>query len=220
MRVKTDARRQAILDAALALFRDVGFERASMAQISALVGGSKATLYSYFPSKEALFAAAMIEAMEEQGQAMLDLLDPSEPDISKVLLRFGEAFLAFVTEPEHMACVRTAIAQGGNSELGASLYRLGTRRGWTAISAYIGTIMTRGDLIPSDPHMAAMHLKGMLEAGIIYPMLFGAEPELDGKSAVTGAVVAFLRAYGWRQADGAVLATSESGAAGRGNLDE
>jgi len=65
-----------------------------------------------------------------------------------------------------------------------------------------------------------MHLKGMLEAGIIYPMLFGAEPELDGKSAVTGAVVAFLRAYGWRQADGAVLATSESGTAGRGNLDE
>lgn len=33
MRVKTDSRRQAILSAALAVFREVGYERASMAAI-------------------------------------------------------------------------------------------------------------------------------------------------------------------------------------------
>jgi AcrR family transcriptional regulator len=196
MRVKTDCRRQAILDAALALFREVGFMRTSMARISACAGGSKATLYSYFSSKEELFAAAMVEAMGEQGQAMIDLLDPSEPDVPKVLYRFGEAYLDFVTDPEHMACARTAIAEGRNSDLGAALYRLGPKRGWSDITAYIDTVMDLGALRKADPHLAAMHLKGMLEAGMVYPMLFGAEPELDKATAVKGAVEAFLRAYG------------------------
>jgi AcrR family transcriptional regulator len=196
MRVKTDSRRQAILQAAIAMFREVGFQRASMAQISARVGGSKATLYSYFSSKEDLFAAAMVEAMEDQGQAILDLLDPSEPNVTEVLLRFGKAYLDFVTDPEHMCCARTAIAEGRNGELGAMLYRLGPKRGWSEITAYLAKVMENGSLPPADPHLAAMHLKGMLEAGMVYPMLFGAQPELETSQAVTAAVGVFLKAYG------------------------
>ena len=196
MRVKTDSRRQAILAAARTVFKQVGYERASMAQISALVGGSKATLYSYFPSKEDLFAEAMIDAMEEQGQAMLDLLDPSEPDVAKVLTRFGEAFLAFTTGPQALCTTRLAITEGGKGALGAKLYQLGPKRGWSAISAYIAQIMAIGILPKGDAHLAAMHLKGMLEAGVSIPMLFGAEPELEPGAAVAGAVAAFLSAYG------------------------
>jgi len=196
MRVKTDSRRCAILEAAIAMFREVGFERTSMARISARAGGSKATLYSYFASKEELFAAAMVDAMEDQGQAMLDLLDPSEPDVEAVLLRFGATYLDFVTDSEHMCCVRTAIAQGGNGALGAALYRLGPKRGWSDITAYIAKVMENGSLPKADPHLAAMHLKGMLEAGVVYPMLFGAEPELDKGQAVSAAIATFLRAYG------------------------
>jgi len=196
MRLKTDSRRQAILDAAIAVFQEVGYERASMAQISARVGGSKATLYSYFPSKEDLFAEAMIAAVEEQGEALLDLLDPDDPDVAKVLTRFGAAFLAFTTGTQDLCITRTAIAEGGKSALGAKLYHLGPKRGWTAISDYFATIMAKGILPGGDPHMAAVHLNGMLATGVTYPMLFGAEPELAPEAAVAGAVAAFLRAYG------------------------
>jgi AcrR family transcriptional regulator len=196
MRLKTDIRRQAILDAALTVFREVGYERASMAQISALVGGSKATLYSYFPSKEDLFAEAMIGAVEEQGQALLDLLDPDEPDVAKVLTRFGMAFLEFTTGSADLCITRTAIAEGGKGELGAKCYRLGPKRGWSAIADYFARIMASGILPPADPHIAAIHFNGMLATGITYPMLFGAEPELDHHTAVTVAVAAFMRAYG------------------------
>ncbi len=55
MKTKTESKRQAILKAAADVFRDVGFERASMEEIRARIGGSKATLYNYFPSKEKLF---------------------------------------------------------------------------------------------------------------------------------------------------------------------
>ena len=54
MRVKTEAKRQHIVDVAAQAFRELGFEGASMAEICARVGGSKATLYNYFASKEEL----------------------------------------------------------------------------------------------------------------------------------------------------------------------
>lgn len=45
MRVKSEARRQAILDVAAEVFREHGFEHASMSEMTARLGGSKSTLY-------------------------------------------------------------------------------------------------------------------------------------------------------------------------------
>src|SRR5262245_51865473 len=45
MGVRGEARRQKIVEAAVDVFREQGFERASMAEIAARAGGSKATLY-------------------------------------------------------------------------------------------------------------------------------------------------------------------------------
>lgn len=195
MRVKSDARREAILDIAKDLFREVGYERASMAMISARVGGSKATLYSYFKSKEALFAAAMIAAMEEQAQGLLDLLNPAEPDLRTVLVRFGHAYLALVTSADALAITRTAIAEGTNSGLGAELYELGPRRGMLAVEDYMRGLVERGTLRPCDPRVASAHLKGLLEAGMVEPLLFGAPIEFALDAAVEEAIDAFLRAY-------------------------
>ena len=121
MRVKTDERRQGILEAAGSIFRELGFGRASMAAISAKVGGSKATLYNYFKSKEELFAAVMFDAMEEQGLQVLDLLDPSDPDLRGMLERFGVAYLGMLLGSEAIANTRIAIAEAESSKLGAQL---------------------------------------------------------------------------------------------------
>ena len=76
MRVKTDERRNAIIQAATEVFAKVGYERASMAMIADRAGSSKTTLYGYFPSKEELFWGAMTGAMPEQGEKTLQLIDP------------------------------------------------------------------------------------------------------------------------------------------------
>ncbi|RVU04939.1 TetR/AcrR family transcriptional regulator [Novosphingobium umbonatum] len=196
MRFKCDLRRKAILDAATALFRELGFERCSMSQISARVGGSKATLYSYFQSKDELFAAAMVDAMHEQGEAMLELLDPTESDVAKVLERFGNAYLNFVTGGSCLNNVRTAMQASSDSALGPSLYKLGPKKGWEDIAHYMAEVMQRGGLRRDDPHMAALMLKGMLESAVVYPMMFGAEPEYATPIWVERVVCAFMRAYG------------------------
>jgi AcrR family transcriptional regulator len=196
MRVKTDDRRRAILDAACAVFREMGFERASMAAISARAGASKTTLYSYFESKEELFIAAMVDAMEEQGQQTLDLLDPADPDLRGMLERFGLAYLRFLAQPEALALIRTAMAEGGaNAMLGPRLFALGPQRCWNDVAAFVDALQRRGALRAGDPHVIAMHLKGLLEAGIIEPLLFGAAPDFDAKDSVPAAVEAFLRMY-------------------------
>ena len=203
MRVMTDARRQAILETATQVFREVGYERASMAMISARLGGSKATLYKYFPSKEELFAAAMLAAMETRGQELVRLLDADDEDLSGVLRRFGLAYLDLVCTGDALAITRTAVGYGAHSSLGARLYANGPRRGLVDIASYLEKLQRRGRLREDDPHLVAAHLKALLEAGVLEPLLFGARGEFALATVVEQGVAAFLRAYATPQsADG------------------
>lgn len=196
MRVKTDERRAAIMEAAMALFHEVGYERASMAAISARVGGSKQTLYSYFKSKEELFSAAMIGAMEERGYQLIHLLDPETNDLRTTLTRFGEAYLDFIASPEIILNGRIAIGAASSGDLGAQLYELGPRRLWTEITAFLETQIARGLLKAPSVALATMHLQGLLEAGYAEPLMFGAPPLIAREDAAPSAVNAFIAAYG------------------------
>lgn len=201
MRVKTDARREAILGIATELFREVGYERASMAEIAARVGGSKATLYNYFKSKEQLFAVAMMDAMEERGQTLLDLLDPKDEDVKAVLLRFGAAYLQLVTDTDALAITRTAIAEGANSPLGLELYERGPRRAWNDVANYVSALQLSDQIIPGDPLLIAVQFKGLLEAGVVEPLMWGALPHCSLEIAVSTAIEAFMRSYARSAAD-------------------
>lgn len=72
-----------IIDAGLAVFGLKGFEAARMADIAERAGVAKGTLFRYFPTKEALFAAAVtsrVSPVFEQGLALLDShVGPSLP---------------------------------------------------------------------------------------------------------------------------------------------
>lgn len=203
MRVKTDQRRAAILRVAIELFREVGFARASMAAISARLGGSKGTLYGYFNSKEELFATAMMGVMEDQAQEAVNLLDTGERDHVHVLIRFGKAYLLLHASADALALMRAAIGEGGNSKIGKGLYEKGCERAWEQVAAYLTHLQARGLIRAGSATVAATHLKGLLEAGVIEPSLYGAEPWLSQDEAVAPAVEAFLRAYAPERLPGA-----------------
>lgn len=200
MRLKTDERRRAILDAAAELFRDLGYQRASMALISAKVGGSKGTLYSYFKSKDELFAAVMVDAMEERGLQTVELLDPLDDDLRGVLSRFGDQYLSLLLAPENVANTRTVIAEAGTSRLGANLYEMAPLRFWGMVADYLAQLMERGMIEAKSAEVAAVHLQGLLEAGMVEPSLFDAPTRFDRDTAVKEAVDMFLRGYARKQA--------------------
>lgn len=195
MRVKTDERRQTIMDAAAELFREVGFERASMAAISARLGGSKATLYSYFKSKEELFAAVMVDNMTEQADKMIGLLTNAAEDLRATLIAFGEAYLDLVLSDNAIAMLRTGMVDGNHDRLGPILYATGPEHGWSQVTHQLTVWATDGRLIISDPMLASYQLKGLLEAGMMEPRLFGAKPTLDRNLVIRSAVDGFLKMY-------------------------
>jgi AcrR family transcriptional regulator len=195
MRVKTQDRRDAIIQAAMAVFNEVGFERASMSEIALRVGGSKATLYGYFASKEELYVAAMQEAIAAQAGEIAAILDPARTDIAEVLGAFAIAYLEAVTSPQVLASKRTMIGQGSGSDLAAQLYHHVERCAWTPVAAYLAKLMDRGDLRRADPRIATCHLQGLLDAGVIEPSLHGVAPPLKIEDSAPLAVDAFLRIY-------------------------
>lgn len=195
MRVKTDERRLAIMEAAAALFREVGYERTSMAAISARLGGSKATLYSYFKSKEDLFAAVMVDSMAEQADKMIALLLEPSDDLSTVLLSFGEAYLDLVLSDSATALLRAGMLDGHHDQLGPILYATGPQHGWEQVACQLAKWSDEGHLAILDSKLAAHQLKGLLEAGLMEPKLYGAAPALDRSNVIRSAVNVFLRAY-------------------------
>ena len=194
VRVRTEDRRQAIIDVAIEVFREVGFERASMATISRRLGGSKGTLYGYFQSKEELFETAMKAASEGRGDAVMRLLDPYSDDLRGVLERFAQAYLDFILGDDVLSITRTAIAEGASSPLGAHLFEQGPGRAVVRLTNYIESQIERGRLRKAPPLTIALQLKGLIEAGFLEEALYGAEPLRTRQDAVTDAVDTFLRA--------------------------
>ncbi len=58
-----DVRRELVLDAARSAFLELGIERASMREIARRAGYTPGAIYSYFPSKEALYGTLLGESL-------------------------------------------------------------------------------------------------------------------------------------------------------------
>jgi AcrR family transcriptional regulator len=193
VRVRTEDKRQAIISVALEVFREAGYERASMAAISKRLGGSKGTLYGYFRSKEELFEAAMKAASEGPGDQIMALLDTKANDLRAVLKRFARAYLDFILGEEVLRITRTAIAEGSASALGPHLFDQGPGRALTKMANFFGSLSESGKLRAGPSEQAALHFKSLIEAGFLEEALYGAKRHKP--DAIATAVDTFLRAY-------------------------
>jgi AcrR family transcriptional regulator len=194
---KSDSKRQAILDSAFRLFRTRGFDKTSVSEITAEVGGSKATIYSHFPSKEELFVECMMAAAEDYMAGTLKHLDASSADPAVALIEFGKSFLSFICSAEQLEVRRLMIAEAARSGTGRLFFdKITALR--THVSAFMSACMASGTLRRDDPTLAADHLGALLEAEILEPLLLhvrGSAGEREIVLAANRAVSAFLRAY-------------------------
>jgi AcrR family transcriptional regulator len=195
---KSDSKRQAILDTAFRLFRTQGFDKTSVSEITAEVGGSKATIYSHFPSKEELFVECMMAAAEDYMAGTLRHLDASSADPAVALFDFGRSFLNFICSAEQLEVRRLMIAEAARSGTGRRFFAKITALR-THVSAFMSACMASGTLRRDDPTLAADHLGALLEAEILEPLLLhvreGSPGEREIVLAAKRAVAAFLRAY-------------------------
>ena len=199
MRTKTEEKRQAIIDVAAAAFGELGFERTSMSEICARLGGSKATLYNYFPSKESLFLEVMFRASEAEFQHTMLSLQAASDDVAQTLRNFGQRFLGLLYSPDVMAVRRLLVSEAGRSNLGQRCGEMGPARGNAVVMEFLKQAVARKLLRKADLEVMLHQLLALLESELLPRFMFQHLPaptEQEITKCTQRAVDVFLRAYG------------------------
>lgn len=194
----SQAKRNAIVTAAVRLFLASGFGAVSMDQIAAEAGVSKQTVYSHFGTKDGLFEEIVKErcANVTDGDAWLGRVQ-GEPEA--VLTDVAMRFLKLVMGDDNITLFRTLIAESSRfPELAEAFYRSGPRRATGLLAGYLEQCCADGKLKIDDPRVAAEMFFAMLRGDIYMRRLLAlretpSEAELEQKAKNVAKV--FVSAY-------------------------
>lgn len=198
------AKRLQILDGARRVFLSAGFAAASMGEIAREAKVSKGTLYVYFDSKEALFAALIADAKSETSERLLsvdtDLAEARDTDVELFLTTLSIGLMEKFRTPKHIAMVRMVMGAADKfPALARQFYEAGAGYGHARLSRWIGEQAAAGKLVAPDPAVAAWQFIAMCCHPISARVTLGTLPPPDDgeiRATAEAAVRTFLAAYG------------------------
>jgi len=194
-------KREQILDGALRVFMQVGFDAASMNDITREAGVSKGTLYVYFKNKEDLFFA-MIERQKLRifGQ-LQEILEKNLP-VTETLHDFGVLFATHLLSDKTIRGMRTVIGVIDRMPgLAAQFMVAGPNSGPVMLAKYLQRQAEQGKLKDiDDAMMIGRQFGDLCLAGLFRLRLFGEMKEAPTAEQiernVASAVKVFLNTYG------------------------
>jgi AcrR family transcriptional regulator len=196
------AKRQQIMEGARRVFLHDGFDGASVGDIVRAAGVSKGTLYAYFPSKEKLFEALIIEDRRRQAEALFTL-DEADPDVERVLRKLGKTFLDMLLSLDNLDFLRIVVGASTKfPQLGRAFFEAGPCRGTSRLAAYLRRRTEEGVLKVDDAELAARQFLDLCKTGIHLRMMLGdrtAPPPEEIERNLDSAIRVFLAAYGHKQ---------------------
>lgn len=186
-----------ILQAALAVFLEVGFERANLDKVAARAGVTKPTVYSHFGSKIGLLQAVA----QQQTQQALAQFSPnlkSTGNVRRDLMGFAKSFLTNTLQPDAIRVHRFAIVEAmTHPELVAPLLSAGPKKLAEMLQSYLAAETKAGRLCCKDSFLATQQLIGLLTGidflTIVISQHVPSEAEL--KKRIAAAVDVFLNSY-------------------------
>jgi AcrR family transcriptional regulator len=197
-RTDRDERRETILQIAHAAFLEDGYAATSMSAIAAKVGGSKATLYNYFSSKEDLFGAVIAERCRDFEEMLYDA-DLETQDFRKALTILGERAVRWMLRDDSIATYRLITAESARfPELGRAFYLAGPQKGKEMLAEFFGRAAERGHLKPGYMMAATVHFMALCKGELQHRKLWNIDTPTDKdiETTVATAVNVFLAAYG------------------------
>ncbi|MBO1113416.1 TetR/AcrR family transcriptional regulator [Bordetella petrii] len=147
----------AVLTAAREVFLTHGFSAATTDMIQRAAGVSKATVYAYYPTKQALFTA-VIEGKCAEHMKALRALRSVPGGIHAVLSELASAYLEFALAPEGLALFRVSAAEAPRfPELARTFYENGPEAYCGIVAEHIerGVQNRELDLGDASAHEAA-----------------------------------------------------------------
>lgn len=196
----TSQKRNAILEGAIQVFTQNGFETSSMDHIAEVAGVSKRTIYNHFPSKEILFQEIVADFLKQRDE-IKPIRYASDLSLEEQLKEFARAELFLINDP----------VRRGLSKLFTSVFLMNidfgkkTRSQYSPHSAFIiwlNLAKENQKLNFESPELTARVFYGMVEGCLTYPALFTDGESLKNMDPLLNEIVsAFLAFYKYSETD-------------------
>ncbi len=141
------------------LFLKNGYSETSVNTIVTLSGGSKATFYSYFPTKDMLLRAVVDGIVSNREEPELQ----ASEDIRVALVTYCEHRMRIIFSRQHRALLRLIIAEREHfPDIAAMYYKRGPQRSHDILVEYMQELKRRGRLDIESAEESAEFFIGML----------------------------------------------------------
>ena len=187
-----------ILDAALKLFCEKGYDPTSTDEIAHTAGVSKATVYAHFKGKDALLLAVI----EDRKNAFWSQMQPSSPldtrDAVGALRQIAEKQASLLMASCDFSLLHLVETQAARfPELGRMFWEAGAAKILAEVTAVLQAATADGQLDVPDPELAAGQFISLVRGDI--PFLRRLMPDLPVEDTlrkqIDGALHLFLTAY-------------------------
>ncbi len=195
-----DTKRQAIMQAATRLFLTNNYRSVSMDKIAQAAPVSKATLYNYFDSKNALLMAIVAQLCASLLQTITQTLSTAD-NVEQTLQKIAAAFVELLYSPDGLAIYRLVIAETHEfPELGQMVYDNGAKLALSQLETYLQQLHESGRFNIPDAHFAADAFFSLLKSDLHCRCLFSVQPPpnaLEKTLLIESAAAFFLRGIGY-----------------------
>lgn len=195
-------KRQQILDGARRVFMKMGFDAASMNDVTREAGVSKGTLYVYFANKEELFTA-MIDIERASFVASVRTALSENADVGSALYEFGMTFVAHMTADKVINAMRTVLGVRERMPNLCQQFFTGPENLRTVMIDFLSRQVAEGRLKIDDMDLAARQFLELCSGSFFKFRLFGAMETPPSREemnrVIRGAVRVFLAAYEVRE---------------------
>lgn len=169
---KGEKRRQAIIEAALQLFTEQGFENTSLDMVIALAGGSKRMIYSEFGGKEGLLQAVLADCTDLLTEPLRHV-NLSDQPIDQALEDIGVALVTNLLAPERVSFYRMLIRESQRfPDMGLAFLKLGPATSYQLLGLYLDRQVKNGTLALANPTEAATTFIEMCKGDWLLKALF------------------------------------------------
>lgn len=176
-----------------------GYASTRMEPVAREAGISTATLYTYFPSKEDLFAAVILDAADDFERQMRNVGAGAGPARQR-LTEFMTAYAGFMGDPFVRSVFRLVMAERPRfRDVAMRFFDRGRSDFGRPLMTALMELQATGELKIDKPSWAAGQLMGMIEHPVFFmPLVTGDEVQAarSMEQIVTDAVQTFMARYG------------------------
>jgi TetR/AcrR family transcriptional repressor of mexJK operon len=201
-RPSSQRKRQAILDAAEAVFLRDGFVGANIDEVAQLSGVSKQTIYNHFGSKEELFVALVTSMTTSAGTAVrpAPLTLPEGADLGAYLEDYAVRQLTVVLHPRLLRLRRLVIGEVSRfPHLARALWEHGPARAMADLADLFRQLVKAGLLRAPDARVAAQTYNWLVMSAPLNEAMLLGDDAVPNPAALRRhareAVRVFLAAY-------------------------